>query len=41
MYMDVFNDVIFESIGYKIDSNNDEYWYNDFLNDVCKLYNYY
>ena len=34
MYMDVFNDVIFESIGYKIDSNNDEYWYNDFLNDV-------
>jgi len=34
MYMDVFNDVIFESIGYKIDSNNDEYWYNNFLNDV-------
>jgi len=34
MYMDVFNDIIFESLKYKIDNNNDEYWYNEFLNDV-------
>ena len=34
MYMDVFNDVIFESTGYKIDSDNNESWYNNYLNDV-------
>lgn len=34
MYMDVFNDVVFESTGYKIDVDNTEYWYNNNLNDV-------
>jgi len=34
LYMDVFNNVIFESIGYKIDNDNNEYWYNESLNTI-------
>ena len=34
MYMDVFNDVIFESTAYKINSENTEYWYTNDLKEI-------
>ena len=34
MYMDVFNNVIFESTAYKIDNDNNEYWYSNDLKEV-------
>ncbi len=36
MYMDVFNNVIFESTAYKIDNDNNEYWYSNDLKEVMK-----
>lgn len=34
LFLDVYNDIIFESTSYKIDFNNNEYWYNNSINDV-------
>ena len=34
MYMDVFNDVIFESTAYKINNENTEYWYTNNLKEI-------
>ena len=34
MYMDVFNDVIFESTAYKINNENTEYWYSNDLKEI-------
>ena len=36
MYMDVFNDIIFESTAYKIDNENNEYWYSNDLKEIMK-----
>ena len=35
LFLDVFNDIIFESTSYKIDFDNNEYWYNNAINDIC------
>jgi len=34
MFMDVFNDVIFESTAYKINTENTEYWYSNDLKEI-------
>jgi len=34
MYMDVFNDVIFESTAYQINDENSEYWYSNDLKEI-------
>ena len=34
LFLDVYNDIIFESTSYKIDFDNNEYWYNNSINDI-------
>ena len=34
LFLDVYNDIIFESTSYKIDYDNNECWYNNSLNEV-------
>jgi len=34
LFLDVYNDTIFESTSYKIDFDNNEYWYNNSMNDI-------
>ena len=34
LFLDVYNDIIFESTSYKIDYDNNEYWYNNSMNDM-------
>jgi hypothetical protein len=34
LFLDVYNDIIFESTSYKIDYDNNECWYNNSLNDI-------
>ena len=34
LFLDVYNDVIFESTSYKIDYDNNECWYDNSLNDI-------
>ena len=34
LFLDVYNDIIFESTSYKIDFDNNEYYYNNSINDI-------
>ena len=34
LFLDVYNDIIFESTSYKIDFDNNECWYNNSINDI-------
>ena len=34
LFLDVYNDIIFESTSYKINCDNNEYWYNNSLTDI-------
>ena len=34
LFLDVYNDIIFESTSYKIDFDNNEYWYNNSIHDI-------
>ena len=34
LFLDVYNDIIFESTSYKIDFDNNECWYNNSMSDI-------
>ena len=34
LFLDVYNDIIFESTSYKIDFDNNEYWYNNSIHEI-------
>ena len=34
LFLDVYNNIIFESTSYKINSDNNECWYNNSLSDI-------
>lgn len=38
LFLDVYNDVIFESTAYQINENNNEYWYSYLLDEIYSSY---